>query len=238
MLSGRDWAFFAVLLVANVIQAITGFAGTVLAMPFLMLLIGADEARAVLAVMALISCAVIAVRGRRFIDRGELSRIVAFMAVGMAIGMVVYSLMPLDVLRRVYGAFIVVVALHHLLVGRRRALSRPALAGVLLAAGVIHGMFVSGGALLVVYAAQVLPDKDRFRSTMAAVWVPLNIVMLAQLGASGGIDEHAVALSVIGLVPLCAAVAIGGWLGRRLDQRAFMTLTYVLLAVSGASIML
>lgn len=238
MLSVGDWVFLAVLLIANAVQAITGFAGTVLAMPFSMLLIGADEAKAVLAVMALLSCAVIAVRGWRCIDWHELLRIVAFMAVGMVGGVMLYSLMPLDALRRVYGAFIVVVALHHLLAGSRRALSRPALAGVLLAAGVIHGMFVSGGALLVVYAAQVMPDKDRFRSTMAAVWVPLNTVMLVQLGVSGGVDQRTVTLSVIGLAPLCVAVAVGGWLGKRLDQRAFMTLTYALLVISGVSIML
>ena len=42
---------------------------------------------------------------------------------------------------------------------------------ILLAAGMIHGMFVSGGALLVVYATLVLKDKEEFRATVALIWV-------------------------------------------------------------------
>lgn len=39
---------------------------------------------------------------------------------------------------------------------------------------IIHGMFVSGGALLVIYATQVLKEKEEFRATVAPVWVVLN----------------------------------------------------------------
>ena len=50
----RDALFLVVLFVANTVQAITGFAGTVLAMPFSILLIGANEAKVVLGIMALV----------------------------------------------------------------------------------------------------------------------------------------------------------------------------------------
>lgn len=49
------------LFVANVIQAITGFAGTVLAMPPSIYLLGMDNAKVVLNVMALLSGLMIAV---------------------------------------------------------------------------------------------------------------------------------------------------------------------------------
>lgn len=238
MLTLAEWLFLLVVFLANVIQAITGFAGTVLAMPFSMLLIGTDQAKAVLAVLTMLSCAVIAFQGRRHIRWRELGRIVLFMAVGMAVGMAVYALAPLDVLKRVYGVVIVVIAVWNLVSRRHAELSRGALTAILLASGVIHGMFVSGGALLVVYAAQTLPDKDEFRSTMAAVWVPLNAVLLIQLAWSGGVDQQTAALSAIALIPLAAAVAVGGWIGGRISQRSFMTLTYLLLAISGLSIVL
>lgn len=234
----RDACFLLVLFLANVVQAITGFAGTVLAMPFSILLVGADDAKSVLAVMALLSCAVIAVQGRHCIDRRELCRIVAFMLVGMVAGVVVYELAPLNMLKRLYGVFVIAIALWNLVSKRRMDLSRGVLTAILLASGVIHGMFVSGGALLVVYAAQTLTDKERFRATMAAVWVVLNAVMLVQMAVCGGFTTRALALGAAGVVPLAAAVAIGTWVGRRVGQRAFMTLTYLLLLVSGVSIAL
>ena len=46
-------------------------------------------------------------------------------------------------------------------------------------AGIIHGMFVSGGALLVVYASGALPRKEEFRATMAAVWFFLGFFFTA-----------------------------------------------------------
>lgn len=47
----KDIIFLIVLFIANVIQAITGFAGTVLAMPASMFLLGVDNAKVVLNVM-------------------------------------------------------------------------------------------------------------------------------------------------------------------------------------------
>ena len=45
---------------------------------------------------------------------------------------------------------------------------------VIFAAGIIHGMFVSGGALLVIYAAGALKDKEEFRATIALIWLTIG----------------------------------------------------------------
>lgn len=109
-----DAVFLLVLFVSNVIQAITGFAGTVLAMPASMLLIGADEARVVLNMMALLSCLWIGVQHKTHIRWHVLARMVAGMAVGMIAGMAIYSFMPLGPLQKAYGIFIIVVAVKNL----------------------------------------------------------------------------------------------------------------------------
>ena len=51
----KELLFLLVLFVSNVIQAITGFAGTVLAMPPSVYLLGLDHAKLVLNVMAWLS---------------------------------------------------------------------------------------------------------------------------------------------------------------------------------------
>ena len=59
----KELLFLFVLFVSNVIQAITGFAGTVLAMPPSVYLLGLDHAKVVLNVMAWLSGLMIAVTG-------------------------------------------------------------------------------------------------------------------------------------------------------------------------------
>ena len=101
--------FLLVVFGANVIQGITGFAGTLLAMPASILLIGPDKAKAILNVMAVLSCAIIVGQSYRQIDVRELGKIIAGMAVGMALGMELYALLPLSFLLPLYGAFIIAV---------------------------------------------------------------------------------------------------------------------------------
>ncbi len=45
--------FFIVILISNIVQCITGFAGTVLAMPFSILLVGYDVAKPILNIVAI-----------------------------------------------------------------------------------------------------------------------------------------------------------------------------------------
>ena len=82
----KELLFLLVLFVSNVIQAITGFAGTVLAMPPSVYLLGLDHAKVVLNVMAWLSGLMIAVTGYRHINWKELLKMSAVMLVGMFAG--------------------------------------------------------------------------------------------------------------------------------------------------------
>ena len=64
----REILFFLILFGANLIQAITGFAGTLLAMPPSMQLLGVDVAKSVLAVLDQLSCLLIVLTGFRHIS--------------------------------------------------------------------------------------------------------------------------------------------------------------------------
>lgn len=237
------WAYvlyIAVLFVANALQAITGFAGTALAMPAVALLVGADTARVVLNVVMLVSSAWIAWTSREHLNRPAFCRIVVFMLVGMAAGMALYRFVPSDALLRVYGAAIVVIALWGLVRGiaTEGELSRAAQAAILFVAGVIQGAFVSGGALLVLFAVRVLPSKEEFRATLAPVWVVLGVIMCAEQAWEGAYTPQALGLLALAIVPVAVAVVVGSRLQRRISQAHFTTLTFALLAVSGLVAML
>ena len=167
----KELLFLLVLFVSNVIQAITGFAGTVLAMPPSVYLLGLDHAKVVLNVMAWLSGLMIAVTGYRHINWKELLKMSAVMLVGMFAGIQICRIVKSEnILLTIYGIIIVVVALKNLCIHTEKKLPDLILWIVLILAGIIHGMFVSGGALLVIYATQVLKEKEEFRATVAPVW--------------------------------------------------------------------
>ena len=140
--------FLIIVLVTNIIQAITGFAGTLLAMPASIMLVGADDAKVMLNLVTLATCVILAVRNRKYIQWKILIRILVFMAIGMAVGVWLFDLIELDLLLNIYGAMILVIAIMNLAGKQIKHIALWAGVIVLLVSGIIHGMFLSGGGLL------------------------------------------------------------------------------------------
>lgn len=222
---------FCVLLFANGIQAITGFAGTLLAMPPCIRLLGADDAKTVLNILAQVSGLLIMLGARKDVNWRVLGRMLALMLVGMAAGVWLYRTLPLDYLLVIYGVIILVIALQRLFLPHILPARGPW--WVILIAGIIHGMFVSGGALLVVYAAGAMPRKEEFRATMASVWFFLGFVMTGTQVQSGAVTRDVLLLTALCLIPMVLGTWIGGRLVKRVPQLLFEKITNVLLVISG-----
>ena len=107
----REILFFLILFGANLIQAITGFAGTLLAMPPSMQLLGVDEAKSVLAVLDQLSCLLIVLTGFRYINWKEFGKMAVLMVVGMFAGMKIFEAFPIQQLLTLYGVMILCIAL-------------------------------------------------------------------------------------------------------------------------------
>lgn len=231
----KDLIVFLILFGANLLQAITGFAGTLISMPPTIKLIGADEAKALLNAIAQISSLMIVCSGFKHINWKEFGRIFVCMIIGMTVGVWIYSHFPLRQLLVAYGIMIICIALKKLFIkgGSQKQMSAWFMICILLAAGVIHGMFVSGGALLVVYAAMVLKDKEEFRATVALIWVTTGFYITVPQALSGGFDAHVLSLLVVGIIPVFAGTFIGTCLVKKIPQDIFMKITYVLLLLSG-----
>lgn len=219
---------------ANLIQGITGFAGNVLAMPTSVLALGVSGARESLNILAILSGAFMCVWFRRDINWKKLGRILVLIIPGMVVGIAIYDIYPADGLLAGYALVIALIGIVNLVKKGAFLLPRWALIALVLASGVMQGMFVSGGPLLVVYAVLVLPEKKEFRATLSAVWFTLNsLIFLQSFFFTSSITPEVWGNVAIGIVPLLLGTIIGGRLQNRLNQRVFMKLTYVLLVVSG-----
>lgn len=230
--------FQIVLFLSNTIQTITGFAGTLLAMPFSIRLVGVEEAKAVLNIFTLLACLLIAVENRKHINVQILAKMVAGMMAGMVVGVWLFERIPLDILLNFYAVLVIAVALKKMFIKIEIRLPGVAMIFVLLAAGIIHGMFLSGGALLVIYAVSVLKDKDEFRATVAPVWVILNAMLIVPHARAGYYTPEVLRAICISIIPLALSIFVGNFLYKKISQQHFLKLTYVLLVISGASLLL
>ena len=108
---------------------------------------------------------------------------------------------------------------------------------LLIGAGIVHGMFVSGGPLLIGYLSNEIKEKTSFRATISTVWIILNSMILVQDICAGMWNAGLVMTQCISIPFLIAGMAAGSVLVKRMSQEIFMKLTYILLFISGILLM-
>lgn len=225
--------FLIIVFLTNIIQVITGFAGTMLAMPISMLLIGVDEAKAILNILGLLASIWIVLKNFRYINKKEFLKITGIMLVGIFIGIKIFDVLRTDSLLQIYAIIIVAVALKSLFVKKKIKLPEVVMLLIIILSGIIHGMFISGGSLLVIYAAKKFDDKSVFRATLSAVWVVLNLYLMFIHINQGLMSNEVFTLTLYSVLPLIGGILLGNIIHEKLNQEAFLNITYVLLLVSG-----
>ena len=240
--------FLLIILAANIIQGITGFAGTILAMPPSLMLVGYPVAKPVLNVLGLLSGIYVFAGHRRNVNGKELKKIVAVMAAGIAGGILIKGLFAgrEEILYRLLGIFVIFLSIQGGISLRRRDSKEKTeekgssfLSWILLGlAGIVHGIFVSGGPLLISYLTKKIDDKAGFRATISTVWIFLNTIILLDDIRMGYWTADLIKIQLISLPFLLAGMYIGSRLYRIMSQRLFMIITYVLLFISGCSLLI
>ena len=242
--------FYIVVLFSNVIQCITGFAGTVLAMPVSLVLVGYGVAKPVLNVLGIAASVGVILSSPKSVKLREFAKILMFMLPGLMIGELIttYFDIAAETLYKILGVAVIAFTIAGCINGKatspnalpplireraRLKISDIALYSVLVVSGTVHGMFVCGGPLLVLYADRVFYDKQEFRTTLSAVWIVLNGLILISDINSGYFVADTVNVLTISVGVLVFAVVIGNLIARKLNRKAFITLTYILMATSG-----
>ncbi len=154
-------------------------------------------------------------------------------------------------LRRLFGAFAASLAALELgaLWRAHRArepgsedLPRPALprarrVALLLAGGLVHGLFATGGPMAVYVAARDVRQPGAFRATLAVLWFSLNAVLVAAFAARSQLGLAHAALAGAMLPGLALGIATGEWLHRRVPRHHFAAAVYALLLGAGLSLL-
>ena len=240
----RHVAFEVIVLLTNIMQCITGFAGTVLAMPFSVMLEGYDVARPILNILGIAASLFIVIKEYRHINIKEFRKMAGVMLLGIIGGLYLKELVSgsPSVIYKILGTIVVVFSI--ISAGRffRKKDGSPIpgwLAFILLIiSGVVHGLFVCGGPVLVTYASTKLKDNSEFRSTVSAVWLVLNSIIFVQDIMSGTFVKSTVYLTLVSLAVLALSLVIGNLIFKKMSRNVFLVLTYVLMFISGVTLLI
>ncbi len=169
-----------------------------------------------------------------------LVHIIPYMAAGVAAGLLLFDLLAGPALKQVLGLFVMVISAREAvsLLKSSQKTVHPFLQKVFFAmAGVIHGMYASGGPLVVYAASRLQLDKTAFRAVLTALWSILSTLMTLYFIQDGRWTGETAMLTMILLPSVAAGLIAGEVLHKRLSERNFRFFVYIVLFFAGATLL-
>ncbi len=235
-----DVLFILVIFLSNIIQTITGFAGTALAMPLSLRLEGNDVAKPVLNLVALLVSIYVVIAHFKDIDWKHFLTIIITVGLGFATGYLV-DMIPMQskILLYIYGSIVILIAILFFFIDFEKInLPKWLMILFLFLGGIIHKLYVSGGPFVVIYALHELKDKNKFRATLSLLWIILNSILFTTEMISGIFTTHTWILFGIGAAATVLSLVLGAWIAPKLSKKVFLKITCVLLFISGVTLLI
>jgi uncharacterized protein len=229
-------ALAAVALIAFATEGAIGFGGTVLAASLGAQLVPLDVLLPAFVPLNLVMSSWLFVRGARTVAWRMLAEVAPPVAAGAAVGLALFHLPGKTWLILAFSAFVIGLAVLELARPAAKELGRAPRFGLLGLGGIAHGLFGTGGPLIVYVVRRRLGDKLAFRSTLAVVWLVLNVALLANFASAGlyvaPVGETLVAVAIV-IVP---GLALGDRIHHRLDAARFERAVWVVLLGAGLAL--
>jgi uncharacterized membrane protein YfcA len=237
-------AFSVVVFGAYTVQTATGFGSTLICVTFGAHLLGLEEVIRLAVPISFLQTGYIVVRHGDGIQwRLLIRRVLPLMAVGMGIAFVLLARVRGSWLGLLFGVIVLALStrdLHRLRSANPAALdapiSRPASVAALLSAGIIHGIYASGGPMLVYAIGREGLTKKAFRSTLSMIWIVLNAVLIGRFLLLGAYDRSVVQDLLILLPTVPLGILAGEWVHHKVDERRFKVAVLSLLIAAAISL--
>lgn len=238
------WILFAlIVLFAHMTEMIVGFGCTLISLTIGAHLFDMNRLVPILVPLNLILSAYVVVFHHKKIA-GEVlcKKILPLTSLGLIVGITVFHEIHSPALQMAFGLFVTVFALKELVWRGKRAavsiLEKSFAAQVisvfcLIGGGIMQGMFGAGGPLIVYDASRRFTDRGAFRSTLATLWLILNLILFSSHLSLGYTTFHTLTLSATLLPCLGAGIILGEWLHLRMPERMYRLSVFYLLIIAG-----
>jgi uncharacterized protein len=227
----------AIALLAFVTEGAIGFGGTVIAASIGAQFVPLDELLPAFVPVNMALSAWLLISGRDAIRwRLLVLEIAPLVVAGVAVGLVLFHVPAKLVLALVFGVFVALLAVLRLTRSVDQPLPRGAGTAMLLAGGVAHGLFGTGGPMIVYVTRRRLADKRAFRATLAVLWFALNTALLVNFLGMGLYTSDTLGQGGAIAAVVVPGLVIGERVHRALDAARFERIVWILLLVAGLAL--
>lgn len=198
----------------------------------------------ILVPLVLLSNVYIIILHHRYIDwQVLLKKVLPLMFFGLVIGIVIFNWVQGDLLKKMLGVLVVFLSSRELYFLYGKTNSQTSITKIksglyIFSAGIVHGVFASGGPLLVYALSKINLLKSVFRSTLAVVWFTMNILLIVSYIFSGRLNAASIKFSLMCIPSLVLGLLIGDFLHHRVDEKPFKVFVFIILTLSGFSIVI
>ena len=238
------FAFAVIVLAAYAVQTTTGFGSMILCVTLGAHLFSLEHVLSIAVPLSLVQNAYIVLRHRDGIDwKLLLGSVLPLMGAGAIFTLTLFGNLDAPWLRTAFALMVLGLSVRELARQFRPGANHaPPSKWVgrasLLGAGMIHGLYATGGPLLVYAIGRSGLSKHVFRSTVTTVWLVLNSLLCVAYARVGRLDK-AVLESVLWVLP---AVPLGIWVGevlhRKVDEHRFRIVAFLVLMVAAVALLI
>jgi uncharacterized membrane protein YfcA len=232
----------AIALIAFATEGALGFGGTVIAASLGAQLVPLDLLLPAFVPLNLALSTWLLTRGARAIAwRLLLVEVAPPVTLGAAGGITLAHVPSQGLLAIGFGLFVIALATAQLAPRANPTAAPPRLLAValLVLGGLAHGLFGTGGPMIVYVLGRRLTDKQAFRATLAVLWLVLNLALLTNFATLHRYDAPAVRPIFLTLaLTLAPGLYLGDRLHHALPPARFEKAVWLLLLVAGAALTL
>lgn len=235
----------AIVLLAFGAQAMTGFGAVLIALTLGAYVYPVRELVPILVALTFPHSAWLIARHHPHVEwRLLLREVLPLMFLFMPLGILAAGMIDGKLLNRILGAIVVFVAARELVrllaaksPGPLQVAQGPFLAwtGV---AGVVQGMYGTGGPFLVYALSRHGLTRQAFRASLLVVWPILNVGLLGWFLLSGAWTRETSWLFLAMLPAIAVGIVLGEFLHRRISERSFALSIQSLLLAAGCILLL
>ena len=218
------------------VQTVVGFAGSLIALPILLIGLKLPDAIAYISVFYFFSSSFLVYKEWRDIDRNVILRLGWASVIGVIIGIVVLAHSKPLLLKRALGIFILLYVAYMIFGKTNLKLGKKASTIFGIMGGFFAGVFSTGGPLYVIAVKNTVEEAKVFRATMIGVLAVVTIVRIPSLAIAGVLDAGHLRISLLILPIFFLAQFLGGRLFLKINEQLFKKVLLVLLCLSGTAL--
>lgn len=219
------------------VQTLIGFAGSLVALPILLLGIKLPDAIAYVSIFYFFSSGYLVYKEWRNIDKNIILKLAWTSAIGVILGIIVLTYAKPVILQKALGVFIILYVAY--LIFGKKELQLSSKSGLLfgILGGFFSGVFSTGGPLYVIAIRSTVEEVKIFRATMIAMLAVVTLVRVPTLAITGVLNLMHLKMSLFILPVFFLAQFAGNRLFTKIDEHFFKKLLLGLLSLSGVALL-